>query len=317
VAFGACVPAAECAPALQQEQQRPPAIPQEAREGLDTLYGGNPDAAIQTFRKLQASQPDSPLGYLLEAEARWWKIYCSSLEFKDNEVDAWHRDSTQDDMVYLRLSDKATKLAEDSLKTKESTEMHLYAGMGYALRARLLGLRGDHRGTAKAGVKARKHFLEAKQLDPQLADADTGLGLYNYYVDTLSGFVKVLRPFMGIPGGKKKDGIAQLENGMEHGELTAVDARFYLAKDLRIYDKRFDRSAQLLEPLAAKYPQNPVFALFLANANALLNEKGKAQQEYRRAEAVRIPDAVCKSHIADLARQGLTAPAKTASASNH
>jgi len=34
-----------------------------------------------------------------------------------------------------------------------------------------------------------------------MADANLGLGLYNYYVDTLSAMAKVLRFFMASPAG--------------------------------------------------------------------------------------------------------------------
>ena len=71
------------------------------------------------------------------------------------------------------------------------------------------------------GVRAREHLLKALQLDPSLADAYTGVGLYNYYVDTLSALAKMLRFFMGIPGGSKRDGVRQLEKAMTEGEITS------------------------------------------------------------------------------------------------
>jgi len=44
-----------------------------------------------------------------------------------------------------------------------------------------------------------------------------GLGLYNYYVDTLSTIAQSVRFFMGIPGGSKDDGIRQLQLAIDHG----------------------------------------------------------------------------------------------------
>jgi len=85
--------------------------------------------------------------------------------------------------------------------------MQFYAGMAEASAARLYGLRAENRNTARSGVRAREHFLRAKALDPGLADVDLGLGLYNYYVDTLSSLARILRFFMGIPGGSKQEGI--------------------------------------------------------------------------------------------------------------
>lgn len=285
------------------------ALPREARAGLDTLYGGDPDAAIEIFRRIETSQPDSPLGYLLEGEARWWKIFCGTLEFRWGQLEAAHREPAREDDAYLNLADKAVSLAESQLHQKETAELHLYAGMGYALRAKLVSLRNERRATARAGVSSREHFLRAKELDAKLADADTGLGLYNYYVDTLSAIARILRFFMGIPGGDKQVGIAQLENAMERGEITAVDARFYLSKNLRTYDQQYERAAVVLEPLTVRYPHNAIFALMLGNLNALLNRKEKAVANYRIAleisQTMPATDPECKARVIAMANTGL------------
>ncbi len=299
-----CVAAAP--PCRAQGAHRLP-LPQEARDGLDALYRGDPDAAIEHFRRVQTSQSESPVGFLLEADAMWWKIYCRSLEFKWNMLDIWELPAAPENEAFLKTADKAASLAEARIQHAETAELHLYAGTAYLLRARLIGMRGDRRGTARAGVKAREHFLRAKTLDPQLADADTGLGLYNYYIDTLSSFAKVLRFFMGIPGGSKQEGIAQLTNAMEHGDMTAVEARFYLAKNLRLYDQQYERAAELMEPLVARYPQNPIFALMFGNLNALLNRKEKAAASYRAAAAIPAADTKSRERVAKLSREGLAA----------
>ena len=47
-------------------------------------------------------------------------------------------------------------------------------------------------------------MLRALELDPQMADATAVLGVYNYYVDTLSGIVKLLRVFHGHSAAEAK-----------------------------------------------------------------------------------------------------------------
>jgi tetratricopeptide (TPR) repeat protein len=270
-------------------------LPPAAKEGIARMYGGDPDGAIVLFRTLEESQPENPLGYLLEGEARWWKMYCAAYEIKWGMIDAWKRPKAAGDQDYLALADKAIRLAEKQLAAKETAEMHLYAGIGLALEARLHGLRDEHRATAHAGVKAREHFLRALELDPDMADADAGLGLYNYYVDTLSGFVKVLRVFMGIPGGSKKEGVRQLERAMNEGELTAAGARFYLAKNLRTYDHQYEQAIKVLEPLVERYPHNPVFLLLLGNLNAEAGRSAKAGEYIRAAQNAAHAEGDCGS----------------------
>ncbi len=281
------------------------AVPPEARQGLDTLYGGDPDAAIQIFRNLEKAQPEQPLSYLLEVEARWWKSYCEACEVRYGMIDAWHRGKQPKDREYLALADKAIRLAAAQLADSDSAELHLYSGIGWALKARLYALRDERRATAHAGVTARDEFIKTLRLDPQMADAYTGLGLYNYYADTLSAFVKILRFFMGIPGGSKKEGLRQLETAMNQGELTAIEARFYLAKNLRTYDEKYERAAGVLEPLTSHYPRNPIFLLLLGNLNAELNRHEKAAASFRAAAALTLPDSACAARVQKIAESFL------------
>jgi hypothetical protein len=284
-------------------------FPAEAHESLDALYRGDTEAAIVIARRMENSRPEYPLGYLLEAEARWWRIYCGTLEFKWNQIDVAHREASAGDEAYLALAEKVTVLAESELRVKETTEMRLYAGMGYVLRVRMFGIRKENRAAAHAAVKARTHLMRALEMDPSVADAKTGLGLYNYYVDTLSGIARMLRAFMGLPGGDKRLGVAQLEDAMLHGELTGVDARFYLAKNFRSYDQEYERALKIMEPLAERYPKNPIFPLFMGNLNALLGRNVRAAVNYHAAEslAAALPatEEICKTRINALVREGL------------
>jgi hypothetical protein len=285
------------------------AFPQEAHDSLDALYRGNAEAAIVIARRMENSRPEYPLGFLLEAEAQWWRIYCGALEFKWNHIDVWKHEPSPGDDAYLALADKVAELAENQLRAKETAEMHLYAGMGYVLRVRMLGVRKENRATAKAAVKARTHLMRALEMDPSLADAKTGMGLYNYYVDTLSGIARMLRAIMGLPAGDKKLGVQQLEDAMVHGELTGVDARFYLSKNLRSYDQEYERALKIMEPLATQYPQNPIFPLFIGNLNALLARNDRAAASYHTAEnlAAALPttESASKTRAQALAKDGL------------
>jgi hypothetical protein len=274
-----------------------PVLPPQARQGLEKLNNGDAEGAIADFRALQASAPDQPLGYLLESGARWSKIYCATLEVKWGMVVTAKRGPQPGDEDYLALAEKTIHLAAAQLAIKDSAEMHLYMGLAMALEARLYGMRSENRATAHAGVRAREEFLRAKQLDPEMTDADAGLGLYNYYVDTLSGIVKMLRFFMGIPGGNKQEGIRQLESAMNGGGMTAVEARFYLAKNLRTYDLQYERAATILEPLVQQYPRNSIFKLFLGNFDLELSRRGKAVAELRAAAAETCCEISCASHV--------------------
>jgi tetratricopeptide (TPR) repeat protein len=280
-------------------------ISPEARQALGILYGGDSDGAIAIARKMQLSQPDHPLGYLLESEARWWQRYCGALEIKYGMVEAWKRSKEPGDEEYLQLTDKAIQAAEAHLAREETAEMRFYKGMGWALKVRVYGLRSDNRLAARAAVNGRAEMLRALELDPDLADATAMLGLYNYYVSTLSPIVKLLRFFMGIPGGDKETGVKQMETGMNRGVILNVDVRFILARALRQYDQKYEQALSIAEPLTARYPRNPNFLLLLGNLNAELGRNPKASEYFHAVLNLPAANSACTAHARDLANSFL------------
>ena len=303
--LGLCIAVAGLAPGEARASQLN--IPPEASEAIRLMYSGKTDQAISLAHKLEADRPEHPLGYLIEADILWWKIYCKWSERKYNTIDAWShsRPAEPQDDVELALADKVTRLAEAGIGKSDTAEMELYAGLGYASRARLLGLRYEKMPVARAGVEARKHLLRCLELDPNMADANLGLGLYNYYVDTLSGLAKVLRFFMGIPGGDKRVGLRQLETASTKGELTQMEARFNMAKNLRNYDRDDARAAQAAAPLVVEYPDNPIFLLLVGDLEQKLGHNDVAAERFRTVAAASTDDAECTARARKLANEAL------------
>jgi tetratricopeptide (TPR) repeat protein len=282
-------------------------VPPEVIAAADQIYSGDFEGGREAALRLQEERPEHPIGYLLKAEALWWKIWCTSAEYKYGMNFPRHRAKLAADRQYLELAAKATLLAEDAIAKHDTAEMEFYAGMGDALTARLYGLRGEGRNTARAGVRAREHLLRAIAMNADLADADFGLGLYNYYIDTLSAAARVLRFFMGIPGGSKKEGIRQLHVAIEEGVLVPPGARFYLAIDLHNYDQQYERALEIIGPLVEKYPSNPLFQMAQGDLFAKLGRKHEARACYQAARSASVSDLECRRHVQELVAASLAA----------
>jgi hypothetical protein len=282
-------------------------IPADAKEAINLMYLGKTQEAIALAHKLEAARPDHPLGFLIEADVLWWNIYCKWSERKYNTIDAWShpRPADGDDNAELALADKVARLAEAGIAKSDTAEMELYAGLGYASRSRLLALRFEKMPVARAGVEARKHLLRCLELDPNMADAYLGLGLYNYYVDTLSAMAKILRFFMGIPGGDKREGLRQLEIASTKGELTQMEARFNMAKSLRNYDFDYARAEQAAAPLVTEYPGNCIFLLLAGDLEQKLGHKEEAAARFRAASTSSWEDAACAERTHRLALEAI------------
>src|SRR5437016_4533591 len=270
-------------------------LPAETPAVLDKIYSFDLQGAVEAAQHMEQEHPNHPLGYVLETEALWWRIWCTSADFKYGMSDARRRPKLEADRHYFELAARALSLAEAQIKQSESAEMQFYAGMAEASSARLYGLRAENRNAARSGVRGREHLLRAKALDADLADADLGLGLYNYYVDTLSAIAKILRFFMGIPGGSKQEGVRLLEHAIAQGVLTPSIARFYLAMNLHRYDQQYERALTIISPLAEKYPSNPLSQLARGDLFAKLGRKQHALQCYSAAADLSVRDSECQA----------------------
>lgn len=254
------------------------------RHGLDLMMDGNLDRAIEIFRDIQKNDPQSPLGYLLEADAVWWRIYYATANLTDPDVfAATDLPSTPYDAHFKDLVNATISKSEARIRAQQDVARnYLYQGMAYALRARLEGLRDRDLPTARAGKKMRSLLLKSLELDPNLTDAYLGVGIYNYFVDTLSAIVKILSFFIGLPGGNRVRGLQQLQMAAEKGDLARAEAKFYLAKDYsRPNERQYARSLELFQQLANEYPHNPLWPMLIGSLHCRMGNIQECETRYR------------------------------------
>lgn len=255
-----------------------------AKNGVQQMMNGRLEDAISTFQQIQKRAPASALGYVLEADATWWKIYYTTANLVDPDVfDVVSSDTTPYDSTFEDLIHTSIDKAKAGIRGHQDVARnYLYEGMAYGLQGRLDGLRAKDLATARDGKKMRSLLLTALQLDPQLTDAYTGIGLYNYFVATLPTIVKMLRFLVGLPGGSRETGLHQLELAAQHGELTSAEAKFYLAKDYtRRNEMKFEKSLQLFKELSNEFPENPFWQLMTASVSMRLGQRQKGEAMYR------------------------------------
>src|SRR5215472_3113730 len=250
LASGACpIVLARRSPA-QQAVPAPNHWIETARHGMQLLMDGNLDEAIQVFRQIEQGDPESPLGYVLESDANWWKIYLTEGNLIDPDVfEALSEAVTPYDADFQRLDTLAIQKAEAQIHShKDAARAHLYEGFAYALQARLEALRDQALATARAGKKMRNLSLTALKLDPTLYDADLGVGIYNYFEATLPTYVKMLRFLILLPGGNRELGLQHLQTAAQKGEITKGEAQFHLAKNFsRNNDRQYARSLEIFQ----------------------------------------------------------------------
>jgi hypothetical protein len=271
-------------PPAQQAAPTPDQRIETARHGMQLLMDGEFDEAIPVFHQVEQTAPESPLGYVLEADANWWKIYLTEGNLIDPDVfEALSEAVTPYDADFQRLSNLATQKAEAQIHShQDEARAHLYEGFAYALESRLEALRDQALATARAAKKMRSLSLTALKLDPTLYDADLGVGIYNYFEATLPGYVKMLRFLILLPGGNRELGLQQLQTAADKGEITRGEAQFHLAKNFsRNNERQYARSLEILQAMTREYPDNPLWKLLLGGLEIRMGQTQEGEALYR------------------------------------
>ncbi|MFB3817340.1 MAG: tetratricopeptide repeat protein [Candidatus Methylomirabilales bacterium] len=163
-------------------------------------------------------------------------------------------------------------------------EVKLLLGLAHGTRAAIESERHRYVEALRALRAAHQGFQDALALDPRLADAYYGLGLYNYAIANLPA---LLRPLVAtvLPRADAARGIRELQVVAEHGTYLKMTARMAL---LRIYvgqERRYAEAYAVGRELLARYPGNPDLYFATAHAASELRRFADAMQVTQRLAA--------------------------------
>lgn len=289
--------------------RHPLELPAALQTALESLRNGHYQQTLQASRSFQKNFPGHPLPFLIAAEASWGLIFCQTGHINSREI--WNTASGKTspfDGAFFQAVEKAISTAEGMQDQPDSAALGaFYYGLAHGVRARLYTLRGEALNSGREGKQMRESLLKAAALDADFqADADAGLGAYNYYADVLSPLIKLFRFFLLIPGGDRERGLEQLRSASQNAVLVAPEARYELAK---IYGLRESRPADALtffRGLADQYPGNAIFALSAALQAERIGDMELAADYARKAVQTSAQmDAVCRVRLETASQEAL------------
>jgi len=184
---------------------------------------------------------------LLDVTSLWWRI----------QLDP---DSTALDSTFSTRVDAAIAAAEAWTEEEPSrADAWFYLGAAYGARVQWRVLRVERLAAARDGKRIKDSLDHALALDPQMADARFGLGLYKYYADIAPAIAKFLRVLLFLPGGDRREGLNDMVAAQEHGALVRGEAEYQLHWIYFWYERQPERGLALLQQLQSRYPHNPLF----------------------------------------------------------
>ncbi|MGE0392808.1 MAG: tetratricopeptide repeat protein [Vicinamibacterales bacterium] len=223
----------------------------QVREAYDAILGGRFDEWPAIAR---ATCPPAPaqVCQTLELAALWWQI----------QVDPANRSL---DTRFVDTADRAVDAMEAwTGREPERAEAWFYRGAAYGARAQFRVLRGERLSAARDGKRIKDALERALALDPGLQDAWFGIGLYHYYADVAPAAAKVLRFLLFLPGGDRKQGLAEMRRARDNGALLAGEIDYQLHVIDLWYEHDPRRALALLDGLRRRYPANPHFVQTIA-----------------------------------------------------
>jgi tetratricopeptide (TPR) repeat protein len=288
------------APASQTRPREPIAEQSGLRgeDGLVRAYSLILDARFGALdAELRRACGPAPIEacHVLEATALWWRI----------QIDP---DSRALDDEFSTAVERAIQTTDAwTVRAPDDAEAWFYLGGAYAARVQWRVLREERLAAARDGKRIKDALERALVLDPGLDDAYFGIGMYRYYADVAPSAAKILRFLLLLPGGDRREGLAQMLRARNQGRLLQGEADYQLQIIYLWYEHQTDRALELLRALQQAHPGNPLFLTQIAEIQDVYQHDVMASLDsWRTLLAQARRDRVYAAYVAEVrARLGM------------
>ncbi len=264
------------APAAARKTSITPELDKLLMAGVDDIYMMRFDAARQDMAKAAALDPAYPYAY-----------------FGDAAIDlvTFIYGTEQGDPKLLKtFEEKALntiKISEAYLKLHPNDPDVLFIlGSAHGMFGRLAIVQRRWLQAFHHGRASMKFVRKAVKLEPELHDAVLGLGMFDYYVDTIPKFAGWLAKI--VLGGDRERGLRQIRLAADKGRYAKVTAQMILV-EIYLEDKFGARSPleglKLMREVHAVYPDSPMLDTALVSALYEAKQLPEAIKEAREYQA--------------------------------
>lgn len=240
------------------------------RQGIEKIYNVEFADAEQLFGKVKQLYPEHPAGYFMDAMVDWWRV---NLFQRKQDVD--QRLLTKLDQVEQRCN----ALLE---KDEYNITALFFKGAALGFKGRYYALRGSYIDAANSGKEGMDILVALQKIAPTNRDIMFGTGVYNYYAAALPEKYPLLKPVMlFLPRGDKELGILQLRAAANQARYASVESMVQLVSIYYTYEREPSEAMPYARTLHSRYPNNPLFARYLARCYVSLGPLDSMELAWR------------------------------------
>ncbi|HAH32440.1 MAG TPA: hypothetical protein DCL44_09040 [Elusimicrobia bacterium] len=216
-------------------------------KGIAFMYRLEFDKAEEEFREIVRMSSASPAGYFALSALSWWR--CAQ-NFDVSVASSAYEEE------FMHHVDETAKAAEAMLKKKISPDQaYFFMGSAYGLKGRWYAVQRKWFRAYIYGNRARKMLRKCVKLNPNIYDAYLGLGIFDYFADTLPGILSV--PALLFVHGDRMRGLEEVRLARDKGRFFSVEARIFLIEILTRHEKDFNQAVAEAKVLRETDPGNP------------------------------------------------------------
>jgi tetratricopeptide (TPR) repeat protein len=263
-------------------------IEQWARRTMRLVHEGRPHQAALLAERMVEAAPEDPRTHLLHA-----RVLREGLSDQNHVRETLKPQVADIHLVLLQCIELSDRILEHN---PESLHGLLYRGWGKMFKAQLHALAFERWSAGRTAKSGKKDLDELLKRVPDQGDALMVLGAYEYFADTLPAVARAASWLLRIPGGDRREGLANLERASETEAFSRDDARGIRGLALFGFEGAFEIALPLFEDLSSAYPSNPRFVEPIG-LMALFDPKRLGEDSVLLAEAMQTAAASPDRHI--------------------
>lgn len=242
------------------------------KEGLHDLYELKFEQAEEIFTRLKPQAEDHPMVAFGMASVHWWRLSVYVLENDEEES-----------KKFLDAAEECIELSKKKIDSGDTTgEGYLTLGGASGLLGRWQATTGKYGAAYFTGRKAIKSLRKALKTNPEMKDANMGLGIFDYYVATLPRIVRALT-FLGA-NNDPQVGINELKVAATEGTYAQIPSKLFLADIFSNPENKPDKALEILADLRKDIPQSSfvhMMAIFAQYNRGVIEDLKKETAEFQ------------------------------------